>query len=151
MFGKLKDFLSSHETQAPRPDLRTAVGVLLIEAAQRDDHFDPAERAAIMRVLSAKFALSPDECAQLMAACEATVAKLVQLHPYTQAIFLNMSAEERIQVIEMLWEVAYADGVLDPEEDVLIRRVAGLIDVTDRDRVLARQRVLARKGHPPGK
>ncbi len=150
MFDKLKDFLASHETQSPHPDLRTAIGVLLIEAAHRDDHFDPVERAAIVRLLSAKFALSPEECAQLTATCEATVAKLVQLHPYTQAIFENMSAEERIEVIEMLWEVAYADGVLDPEEDVLIRRVAGLIDVTDRDRVLARQRVLARKGHAPG-
>ena len=42
--------------------------------------------------------------------------------------------------------MAYADGVLDPEEDLLIRRIAGLIYVTDRDRVLARQRVLARRG-----
>ena len=48
----------------------------------------------------------------------------------------------------MLWDVAYADGVLDPEEDLLIRRIAGLIYVSDRDRVLARQRVLARKEQP---
>ncbi|MBS0281793.1 MAG: TerB family tellurite resistance protein, partial [Proteobacteria bacterium] len=53
---------------------------------------------------------------------------------------------ERIQLIEMLWEVAYADGVLDPEEDLLIRRIAGLIAVEDRERVLARQRVAARMG-----
>jgi uncharacterized tellurite resistance protein B-like protein len=46
----------------------------------------------------------------------------------------------------MLWQVAYADGVLDPEEDLLIRRVAGLIHVTDRERVLARQRALAALG-----
>jgi len=45
----------------------------------------------------------------------------------------------------MMWEVAYADGVLDPEEDALIRRLGNLIHITDRDRVLARQRVLARK------
>jgi uncharacterized tellurite resistance protein B-like protein len=42
--------------------------------------------------------------------------------------------------------VAYADGVLDPEEDLLIRRIAGLIAVEDRERVLARQRVAARLG-----
>ena len=48
----------------------------------------------------------------------------------------------------MLWEVAYADGVLDPEEDAMIRKIAGLIYVEDRDRMLARQRVLARRGHP---
>jgi uncharacterized tellurite resistance protein B-like protein len=56
-----------------------------------------------------------------------------------------MTPEDRIHLIEMLWDVAYADGVLDPEEDLLIRRIAGLIYVGDRDRVLARQRVLARR------
>ena len=51
-----------------------------------------------------------------------------------------------MRVIEMLWDVAYADGVLDPEEDLLIRKIAGLIAVTDRERVLARNRVMARLG-----
>ena len=46
----------------------------------------------------------------------------------------------------MLWEVAYADGKLDPDEDVLLRRVAGLVYVSDEDRVAARQRVLSRLG-----
>ncbi len=146
MFRHLKDFLKSHDSQTAPPDLRVAVGVLLLEAAHRDDHFTADERGVIVRLLTAKFALSPEECAQLLATCEATVARLVQLHPYTQAIFTRMNVEERIQVIEMLWEVVYADGVLDPEEDALIRRLGGLIDVTDRDRVLARQRVLARMG-----
>ena len=57
-----------------------------------------------------------------------------------------MDDAQRVEVIEMLWEVAYADGVLDPEEDLLIRRVAGLIHVTDRERVVARQQVLTRLG-----
>jgi uncharacterized tellurite resistance protein B-like protein len=55
-----------------------------------------------------------------------------------------MTPDERVDLVEMLWEVAFADGVLDPEEDLLIRRIAGLIAVSDRDRVLARQRVVAR-------
>ena len=46
----------------------------------------------------------------------------------------------------MMWEVAYADGKLDPDEDVLLRRVAGLIYVSDEDRIAARQRVLSRIG-----
>ena len=51
-----------------------------------------------------------------------------------------------MRILEMLWEVAYADGVLNPEEDQLLRRIAGLIHVSDRDRALARQRVLQRLG-----
>jgi uncharacterized tellurite resistance protein B-like protein len=55
-----------------------------------------------------------------------------------------MTPQQRSHLIEMLWEVAYADGVLDPQEDALLRRVAGLIYVSDADRVAARQRVLQR-------
>jgi uncharacterized tellurite resistance protein B-like protein len=140
------NFLKSPSPESKQPDLRTAVAVLLLEAAHRDDEFAPEECAAIERLLMAKFSLSKEECSQLLAACEETTAQMVQLHPYTHAVFEQMDPEERIGFIEMLWEVAYADGVLDPEEDALIRRLGGLIYVTDRDRILARQRVLARLG-----
>jgi uncharacterized tellurite resistance protein B-like protein len=59
----------------------------------------------------------------------------------------RLSYEERVHIIEMLWEVAYADGVLTAEEDSLIRRVAGLIYVSDTDRAAARRNVLRAKGH----
>ena len=58
----------------------------------------------------------------------------------------RLDAAERIRVIEMLWEVAYADGVLTGDEDALVRRVAGLLYVSDRDRGEARRRVLKRLG-----
>jgi tellurite resistance protein TerB len=67
-----------------------------------------------------------------------------QYFPFTREICTRFSREERIQVIEMLWTVTYADGVLDPEEDMLIRRIAGLIHVPDRERMIARQRALAK-------
>jgi uncharacterized tellurite resistance protein B-like protein len=56
----------------------------------------------------------------------------------------NFTEEERTGVIETLWEVAYSDGVLTGDEDALIRRVAGLIYVSDRDRAEARRRVVQR-------
>jgi len=127
-------------------DLREAVAVLLLEAAHRDDHFSAEERAAIARILPSRFPLSEEECASLIAHAEKTSADMVQLHPYTRAIAEEMEPAGRIELIEMLWEVAYADGVLDPEEDALIRRIGSLIYVSDRDRVLARHRVLARLG-----
>jgi uncharacterized tellurite resistance protein B-like protein len=131
---------------SPRPDLRLSVAVLLVEAARQDDKFDAKERAAIEKILTAKFNLTPAECTHLVAAGEARAAYIVQLHGHTSEIVERMTPEQRIGLIEMLWEVAYADGVLDPEEDHLVRRIAGLIYVTDRDRVLARQRVRARMG-----
>jgi uncharacterized tellurite resistance protein B-like protein len=144
MFASLLRLLDAPAPQAV-PDLRLSVAVLLLEAARQDDNFDPRERAAIESLLTRHFQLSPQECAALMAAGETQSAQMVQLHGHTSAIAARMSPEERIGLIEMLWEVAYADGVLDPEEDLLIRRIAGLIYVTDRERVLARQRVLSRQ------
>ncbi|PKQ01791.1 MAG: TerB family tellurite resistance protein, partial [Alphaproteobacteria bacterium HGW-Alphaproteobacteria-12] len=59
------------------------------------------------------------------------------------------SEEERVGVIEKMWEVVYADGVLDDYEANLLRRVAGLIYVPDRESGQARQRVIARLGITP--
>ena len=144
MFDALARLLSEPARPA-QPDLRLSVAVLLLEAARQDDHFDAAERAVITRLLAARFALGQGECERLMATAQNQANELVQLHGHTSAIAEAMTPQQRIELIEMLWGVAYADGVLDPEEDLLIRRIAGLVYVDDRERVLARQRVLARR------
>lgn len=145
MFSQLMRMLKAPAPQG-KSDLRLSVAVLLLEAARQDDRFDAKERAVIAQLLIQKFDLSAGECDELLAAGEARAAQMVQLHGHTSDVFEQTTPEERVHLIEMLWEVAYADGVLDPEEDLLIRRVAGLVYITDRDRVLARQRVVARMG-----
>ena len=147
MFSALMRLLESPAPQ-PAQDLRLSVAILLLEAARQDDTFDVKERAMIESLLTSRFDLTPSECTALMAAAEARAAQMVQLHGHTSHVAEVLSPAERVQLIEMLWDVAYADGVLDPEEDLLIRRIAGLIYVSDRDRVLARQRVLARRDQP---
>jgi uncharacterized tellurite resistance protein B-like protein len=149
MFAALSRILSSPQPQAV-PDLRLSVAVLLLEAARQDDSFDARERAVILKLLATRFGLSPQECEKLVADAQAHAAQLVQLHGHTSAVAAQMTPAERIGLIEMLWDVAYADGVLDPEEDLLIRRIAGLIYVDDRERVLARQRAAARHGASSG-
>jgi uncharacterized tellurite resistance protein B-like protein len=145
MFHDLMRLLKGPEPPR-RPDLRLSVAVLLLEAARQDDKFDPRERAVIETLLTRRFNLAPAECVHLMAAGEKSTAYIVGLYGHTSEITGQMTPDDRLALVEMLWEVAYADGVLDPEEDLLVRRVAALIYVTDRDRVLARQRVAARMG-----
>ena len=145
MFAALMRLLDTPQPAA-QPDLRLSVAVLLLEAARQDDTFDVHERAMIEQLLTRRFDLSQSECAKLIAAAEARADQMVQLHGHTSQIAAEMPPAERVHLIEMLWDVAYADGVLDPEEDLLIRRIAGLIYVSDRDRVLARQRVLEKRG-----
>jgi uncharacterized tellurite resistance protein B-like protein len=130
---QIRKFLTAPDTAPVGYDeLQTAVAVLLVEAARRDDTFDD------------KFELSPDATRELLAAAEATADRTAQLYPFTRLAVERMSPEQRVRLIEMLWEVVYADGVLDPEEDALVRRIAGLIYVSDADRVGARLRVLAK-------
>jgi uncharacterized tellurite resistance protein B-like protein len=147
MFAALKRLLDTPAAPAAQ-DLRLSVAVLLLEAARQDDAFDAHERQVIEQLLTSRFDLSHEECASLMAAAGARANQMVQLHGHTSQVAAEMTPQDRIHLIEMLWDVAYADGVLDPEEDLLIRRIAGLIYVSDRDRVLARQRVLARRQSP---
>ena len=65
-----------------------------------------------------------------------------QLYGFTRIIKESWDNKKRISLLEMLWELAYVDGELDAAEDMLIRRIAGLIHVEDRDRIEAKQRVL---------
>ena len=147
MFDRLLKLLENPEPKPPTHDeLQHAVAVLLVEAARMDDRFDDAERGRIDHLLADKFHLSAEERQRLLAAAETTAKQSSQLHPFTRLAFTRMDPAERCRLIEMLWEVAYADGVLDAEEDLLLRRVAGLIYVSDHERIAARQRVLQRLG-----
>ncbi len=133
MLDRIRRLLLSPEDAAPaHDDLQIAVAVLLVEAARMDDHFDDAERATIERMLAEK-----------------TAEASHQYYPFPRLTVERMDPKQRIELIEMLWEVAYADDVVDPDEEVLLRRVAGLIYVSDEDRVGARHRVLRRLQQKP--
>jgi uncharacterized tellurite resistance protein B-like protein len=109
-----------------------------------DDDFDAAERATIERLLAQRFELEPTAVQALLAEAERAVRHSTQFFPFTQEICRRLEPEARVQIIEMLWAVAYADGVLDPQEDMLLRRIAGLIAVPDGERGMARKRALAK-------
>jgi uncharacterized tellurite resistance protein B-like protein len=129
--------------------LQVALTALLIEAAYSDDRFDEAERGVIGRLLEGRFNLSRSDAVALLAAGEAAASQSAELFHFTRIINERLSFAERVELIEMLWEVAYADRALDEYQDSLLRRVGGLISVPDRERGMARQRVLKRLGLDP--
>lgn len=125
-------------------ELHHAAAALLAEVALSDDGVDDAERAAIRRLMAERFGLSESEALALAEAAETSAEDSTHLIRFTRVIKDNYTPDERIELIEMIWEVVYADGVLHDHEDSLLRRIAGLIYVSDRDRGAARKRVLAR-------
>jgi uncharacterized tellurite resistance protein B-like protein len=151
MIGDLLElFGGAKATRSPagREDepLRIAAAALLVDAAAVDDQFDAVERVAIERVLASRFGLAAEEARRLLAEGRRRRDASPQLFGFTRTVNERLPIEERVELIEMLWEVVLADGELDPLEDTLLRRVGGLLDVPDRERGLARRRVLERLG-----
>jgi uncharacterized tellurite resistance protein B-like protein len=145
MFNQILSLLTGESPASAKADqLQIAVAALMVHAATMDDTFDEAERRTIERLLGERFKLAPDAVKALLAAAERRAAESNQLYAFTRLAVEKLDEAGRVQLIEMLWEVAYADGVLDPDEDTLLRRVAGLLYVSDHDRGEARKRALRR-------
>ena len=147
MFDGLLRFLTGVDDSCrsgERDDATFALAVLLIEVARSDDRVEVRERGIIERALAWRFGLDRGEVTRLIKAAEEGAIKATDLHHFTQTVVRKFSEDERIGVIEMLWEVAYSDGLLTGDEDALIRRVAGLIYVSDWERGEARRRIMQR-------
>ena len=147
MFDGLFRFLTGVDDgrqSGGQDDAAFALAILLIEVARSDDQVEVREQSIIERALARRFGLDRDEVTRLMKAAKEGAIKATDLHHFTQVVVRNFNEEERIGVIEMLWDVAYSDSVLTGDEDALIRRVAGLIYVSDWDRGEAKRRVTQR-------
>jgi len=121
-----------------------AAAALLVEAACMDGTLGNRERQTIDWLLIEHFGLEREEAEMLFNEALTAQEEATHLMRFTRTIKDNYSEEERIELIEMLWEVAFADGVIHDYEDNLIRRIAGLIYVSDRDRGEAKKRVRER-------
>lgn len=145
MIGRLKALLTG--TAARPADTRDRLGVataaLLLEAAILDGTFDDAERAVIAKVLRDHFDLSAADADALIETARLSLDEAGDLYAFTRTVKDGFAPDDRVAVIEMLWRVAYADGVLHDYEANLVRRVAGLLYVPDPVSGDARKRVMA--------
>ena len=119
-----------------------ATAVLLIETAVMDGEFEADERATIGRLLMERFGISENDVDALMVETEQAVADSVELFSFTRVLRSDYDHADRVKMIEMMWEVAYADGVIHDYEANLIRRATGLLHVGDRESGEVRKRVL---------
>ncbi|RVV99081.1 TerB family tellurite resistance protein [Mesobaculum littorinae] len=127
------------------PDASLAMAALLVRIARSDGSYETDERSRIDRILARRYAMSPFEASKLRGEAETLEAEAPDTVRFTRAIKDAVPYEDREQVIEALWEIVLADGVRDEEEDALLRLVAPMLGVNDRDSALARQRVEAKR------
>ena len=122
-------------------DARLALAALLVRIARTDGDYARAEIDRIDRILKTRFNLGPFEVTKLRGEAEALEAEAPDTVRFTRAIKDAVAYEDRAQIVEALWEVVLADGTRDHEEDALMRLVAPMLGINDRDSALARQRV----------
>jgi uncharacterized tellurite resistance protein B-like protein len=136
----------SDADRSPRADdeLQRAAVALLVEAACADGTFDAAERQCIRALIERQFGLTSGEADALLAEATKMVESSVQILHFTRTIKDRYAYAERVALIEMLWDVVYANGVPDALEAQLMRRIGGLLYVSDHDRgAAARPRAAA--------
>jgi uncharacterized tellurite resistance protein B-like protein len=125
-------------------DLHLAAAALLVEEALMDGHVDESELETIAVLLMDQFDITAEEAAELVAEGRRAAERSGQLYAFTRVIKDRFSQGERVRMIEMLWRVALADGEVHYFESNMVRRVAGLLYVADRESGEARKRVARR-------
>ena len=124
--------------------LQLATAALLFEMLQADYQAAAEEKTVLEKAIRDVFSLSDSETRELMTLAEQEVREAVSLHPFTARINQSFSAPEKVRLVEMLWQVAFADGHLHSYEEGLVRKVADLLYVPHRDFIRARHRVEGR-------
>lgn len=138
-FGKLL----AGEQSEPVDDgekLRLAATALLFRALFVDGDDHPEEHDQIRRIVTEEFGLDSDAVTRLMDEARQAAIDASDLYGWTKIVNAEYAPEEKLHLMELLWRVVLADGVIDQHEHALMRRLAGLIHVTDADSARARAR-----------
>ena len=143
MFGSfLKSLLEPQAEPLHDDDARLAMTALLVRLARADNEYAAAEIHRITQVIMARYKLAEPEAIALRETAETLEREAPDTVRFTRAIKDRVAYEDRIAIVEALWQVALADGNRDAEEDALLRLVVSLLGVTDVDSASARRRVM---------
>jgi len=145
MFDAIKKMMSGGEKPQVRLELdpHVAASALLVEAALSDGIYAEVEAEQIRTILISAFNLDEAAADAMLTQAEELAENAVDHFQFTKVVKACLPATERVALVEHLWSVALADGEKSPFEDSFIRRVAPLLAVDDRERVLARARAEA--------
>ena len=147
MFATLKSFLaeiSGRRTETVVIDERLATAALLVHTLAIDGEIKPKERQALHSALTRAFSLTRTEADDLIEQARERDNEAVDLYGFTSVLKRSLEPEGRERVIEMMWEIIYADGNVHEFEDNMVWRVAELLGVSARDRIRLRKRIEGR-------
>ena len=144
MLRTLKDLFDAFAPQ-PRPTpaeeehaLQLACAVLLVEVMRAEPEVKPQERAAVVAALRRKFELAPDELERLVELADEKARGANDFYAFTSTLNERFDHEQKVRIVEFMWQVAYADGDIGDHENHLISKVAGLLHVTHGEYIAAK-------------
>ena len=120
--------------------LHVATAALLLEMMRMDSSVTAAETATVANALQTRFGLTVQEVDTLMTLAAEEAHQATDYFQFTSLINKSFSREQKIQVVEYLWQVAFADGHLDAHEQHFMRKIADLLYISHADYVAAKQR-----------
>jgi uncharacterized tellurite resistance protein B-like protein len=146
MLKRIQTFFEDHLTGAPAqrdPEhaLRLAAAALLLEMTRMDQEIRGEERAAVAQAVREHFRLDPLEAEELIGLAEEERENSTDYFQFTSLLNRAYTPEQKVDLIELLWRIAYADAFLHRHEEHLVRKIADLLYVPHGAFIAAKHRV----------
>ncbi len=126
--------------------LQLATAALLIEMMRADAEITGDERRMVMSTIMTRFHLTEEESSALLQFAEEKIRDATGYYEFTSLINRGFTYEQKVRVIENLWEIAFMDKYLDKHEEHMVRRIADLIYVEHKDFIDAKLRLKKKLG-----
>jgi len=152
MFDRFRHFLrqvageDGRKSALTRDDPRVAMAALLFHVIEADGIVSSGETETLRTALQEEYDLDDSELEAIVRAGRKADDEAVDLFRFTSVLKRALDAEQKVGLVELMWELVYADGIRHELEDNMVWRIAELLGVSGRDRVLMRQRVAERAG-----
>ena len=132
-------------------DYRLAATALLVHVVSLDGEPSAIEKRKLHSLIESRFKLDPGTADRLIASAMRVEGEAVDLYHFTSVIMRTLDEEGRLKIVEMMWELVYADGQVSEFEDNVVWRAADLLGVSSRDRIDLKHRVAEKQaGLPKG-
>lgn len=153
MLDSLKRFFSPAAAGAPAAsgsdpehDVRIATCALFVEMARIDGKFTREEMETILSIMKEKYGLSGEHADALVADADKELEDSVDLWQFARLINENYSIDEKLEIIETLWQMVYVDGKMDEYEHYLMSKLKNLLRLSHDQLIGAKKKVLKSRG-----
>jgi uncharacterized tellurite resistance protein B-like protein len=147
MFDSLRKLVSDlaeggkHPSRFDDSDYRLAATALLVHAASIDGDFAQVERDKLHALIKQRFDLDDASTDELIDKATAAEQQAIDLYQFTARLNRSLDQEGRVRMVEMMWQIAFADGIVTEFEDNLVWRAADLLGISRDERIALRARV----------